>query len=246
MQGTSGSYEELRARIAALKSELALAEEALAVREAKRRPRRNSERTALVTRVRERRENEVRNKELGRFVAVGVAASLATAVLVVASVRALEPKVAAPAVTVTAPPVPTLTAPPQPVVVVTPTATAVPTATTVPTPPAPTATPVPTPPPVPTTPARPLAPNPYGDAMGALTIVCLPKCESIVDNGLALGPGHVFNRPSSVGRHSLVLRAGDVQKTVVVEVTEGQAREVRVAMDAPSPAATSGSTKWGF
>lgn len=71
-------------------------------------------------------------------------------------------------------------------------------------------------------------------ALGALTIVCLPKCDQIIDNGAALGPGHIFNRPVPSGHHVLVLSAPNgVRKTVQVEVVPEQTREVRLSMDKP-------------
>jgi hypothetical protein len=71
-------------------------------------------------------------------------------------------------------------------------------------------------------------------AMGALTVVCLPKCDQIIDNGTPLGPGHIFNRPVPAGRHVLVLSAPNgVKKTMAVEVPPDTTREVRLSMDRP-------------
>jgi hypothetical protein len=53
-----------------------------------------------------------------------------------------------------------------------------------------------------------------------------------VDNGSPLGPGHIFNRPVSSGRHVLSLSAPNgVKKTMQVEVAPGETREVRISMD---------------
>lgn len=69
-------------------------------------------------------------------------------------------------------------------------------------------------------------------ALGAITVVCMPKCDSIVDNGTPLGPGHIFNRPVPSGRHVLQLSAPNgVKKTLVIEVTPEQTKEVRISMD---------------
>jgi hypothetical protein len=71
-------------------------------------------------------------------------------------------------------------------------------------------------------------------ANGALTVVCTPKCDQIVDNGEPLGPGHIFNRPVSSGRHTLLLSAPNgVKKTVPVEVFAEVTREVRISMERP-------------
>ena len=69
-------------------------------------------------------------------------------------------------------------------------------------------------------------------ALGAITIVCIPKCDQISDNGANLGPGHIFNRPVPAGRHVLGLSAPNgVKKNLQVEVAGGQTREVRISMD---------------
>jgi hypothetical protein len=69
-------------------------------------------------------------------------------------------------------------------------------------------------------------------ALGAITVVCMPKCDQIIDNGTPLGPGHIFNRPVPSGRHTLALSAPNgVKKNLVVEVAPEQTREVRIPMD---------------
>ena len=69
-------------------------------------------------------------------------------------------------------------------------------------------------------------------ALGAITVVCMPKCDSIIDNGASLGPGHIFNRPVPAGRHVLQLSAPNgARKNLVVEVAPEQTKEVRMSMD---------------
>lgn len=87
------------------------------------------------------------------------------------------------------------------------------------------------------TPAPAPAPQPTAKksgpaALGAITVVCMPKCDQIIDNGTPLGPGHIFNRPVPAGRHVLVLSAPNgVKKNLQVEVSPEQTREVRISMD---------------
>jgi hypothetical protein len=69
-------------------------------------------------------------------------------------------------------------------------------------------------------------------ALGAITVVCMPKCDQIIDNGTSLGPGHIFNRPVPSGRHVLQLSAPNgAKKNLVVEVVPEQTKEVRMSMD---------------
>lgn len=78
-------------------------------------------------------------------------------------------------------------------------------------------------------------PAPLG-RLGGLTIICVPKCDRISDNGTDLGPGHIFNRAVATGTHSLALSAPNgVKKTLVVDVIADQTRELRVTMDANQP-----------
>ena len=68
-------------------------------------------------------------------------------------------------------------------------------------------------------------------ALGGLTIVCVPKCDQILDNGSPLGPGPVHALLVPAGRHDLRLSAPNgVKKSVEVEVVAGRQREVRVPM----------------
>jgi serine/threonine-protein kinase len=95
------------------------------------------------------------------------------------------------------------------------------------------ATPRPTPAPQPVAAAAPpptAAKKPA--ALGAITVVCMPKCDQIIDNGTSLGPGHIFNRPVPAGRHVLQLSAPNgARKNLVVEVAPEQTKEVRMSMD---------------
>ncbi|MDB4937034.1 MAG: serine/threonine protein kinase, partial [Labilithrix sp.] len=127
-----------------------------------------------------------------------------------------------PAVATVTPAVAAATPPPA-----APTPVAAPTQTT-PKPTTPTIAPVAAaapPPPATTTPKKPAA-------LGALTVVCMPKCDQIIDNGASLGPGHIFNRPVPAGRHVLQLSAPNgARKNLVVEVAPEQTKEVRMSMD---------------
>jgi serine/threonine-protein kinase len=70
--------------------------------------------------------------------------------------------------------------------------------------------------------------------MGALTVVCIPKCDQIIDNGASLGPGHLFKKPVPSGKHLLMLSAPNgVKKTMTVDVLPNETREVRLSMDKP-------------
>jgi serine/threonine-protein kinase len=127
---------------------------------------------------------------------------------------------------------------PPPMTIVPPVAAS--TAAAAPAPPPPTPEPTPTPTPTPTATARaatPPTPAPVprrSSAPGALTIVCLPKCDQIIDNGVSLGPGHIFNKPVPSGRHALVLSAPNgVKKSLQVDVLPDQTREVRISMERP-------------
>jgi hypothetical protein len=81
---------------------------------------------------------------------------------------------------------------------------------------------------------RPVASTPVVPASrtGALTVICMPKCDQIIDNNVPLGPGHIFNRPVTAGRHVLELSAPNgSKKRLVVDVDANQTKEVRMAMD---------------
>jgi hypothetical protein len=92
-------------------------------------------------------------------------------------------------------------------------------------------------------PSAPTAPNapsaPSAPSTGLLTIICLPKCDSINDNGVALSPSNLSNLTVSAGQHKLVLTtAAGIKRTIHTTVSPGQLREVRASMDAagaPTP-----------
>jgi hypothetical protein len=105
------SYEHLRQRVVALRNELAMAEQVLALREEEKRAERGAsesekavapvrrqgrrrlrraDATALVTRVALRRAALERRRDLARMLVVGIVVSMATAALVVLAVRALD------------------------------------------------------------------------------------------------------------------------------------------------------------
>lgn len=80
--------------------------------------------------------------------------------------------------------------------------------------------------------AKPTPSVPKKVGTGTLTVVCMPKCDQIVDNGTALGPGHIFNRPVAAGHHVLQLSAPNgVHKTVSVDIDAGGSKDVRTSMD---------------
>jgi eukaryotic-like serine/threonine-protein kinase len=131
-----------------------------------------------------------------------------------------EPVPATPAVAAPPPVTVAAAAPPPPVAV--PVAAPPPPAPVARPSPPPAAAPVPVPAPKPAKPA----------ALGAITVVCMPKCDQITDNGTPLGPGHIFNRPVPSGRHVLQLSAPNgARKNLVVEVAPEQTKEVRMSMD---------------
>ncbi len=79
------------------------------------------------------------------------------------------------------------------------------------------------------------APQPAGQPaktgeLGGITIVCLPACSQVLDNGAALGPSPIFARPVPSGPHTLTLVSGGNKKSVKVTVTPGKTSEVREAM----------------
>jgi hypothetical protein len=71
--------------------------------------------------------------------------------------------------------------------------------------------------------------------MGALTIVCTPRCDSIVDNGTPLSPGNLVAVPVPAGHHKVVLTSGGVKKTFSVSVAAGQTRELKADLEHAGP-----------
>jgi hypothetical protein len=217
---------ELRASLARAQNELNEANERLDALEAG-----EPSATALTPRAVERQRRNL--------IAVGLLSSLGTAVLLGLGVLVFSTK-PAPVTVAVAPPVVTDSAAPT-----------TPATPSLPPPPMMVATPEPPPPPVVTppepprppvrvartTPTEPARTRPEPDAartgeMGSLTIVCLPeKCDSITDNGVALGPGHIFARPVAAGAHHLKLHtASGSSKSLRVDVRADQNKEVRVQM----------------
>lgn len=161
------------------------------------------ERRAIVARLNEAAPRPARR---GLWIAA-VGGALATAILALPVVVAISRP---------APPSSVVVSPSTSVVVAPPVVTAVPP----PLPPAPVAVPAP----------EPVRATPPAAATGALTVVCMPKCESVVMDGTSLGAGHIFNRPTATGRHVLQLGMGAVRKTVVIDVRRNELKDVRVHM----------------
>ena len=95
--------------------------------------------------------------------------------------------------------------------------------------------PQPAPQPLAAQPAPQPVPQPAGQPvktgeLGGITIVCLPACSQVLDNGSALGPSPIFARPVASGPHNLTLVSGGNKKNVKVTVTPGKTSEVREAM----------------
>ena len=67
---------------------------------------------------------------------------------------------------------------------------------------------------------------------GKLTVVCLPRCDQILDNGEVLGNGYVFGEEVPAGHHTLVLSTpAGAKKTMSVEVLADATKELRVSME---------------
>jgi hypothetical protein len=85
---------------------------------------------------------------------------------------------------------------------------------------------------IPATRDNPASPPAPASKLGTLTILCTPRCDQIRVNGTSVGPGHIFNRPTSVGRKVLVLSAPNgARKVVTVEVEPETTTELRVSME---------------
>lgn len=69
--------------------------------------------------------------------------------------------------------------------------------------------------------------------MGAVTVVCVPKCTEIAIDGKSLGPGHIFHRPWPAGPVTVDLYSRDVHKQVQAVVPEGSTYDLRVPMNPP-------------
>jgi hypothetical protein len=51
-----------------------------------------------------------------------------------------------------------------------------------------------------------------------LSIICFPACDSVTDNGQALGPSPIFKRTVPVGEHRLRMTTSSPPATKVVSV----------------------------
>jgi serine/threonine-protein kinase len=65
---------------------------------------------------------------------------------------------------------------------------------------------------------------------GTLTVVCLPACDQVTDNGTPLGRSPIVGRVVPAGRHTIQLSSGSVKKSTVVNVQPDATSEVRMAM----------------
>ena len=87
-------------------------------------------------------------------------------------------------------------------------------------------------------PKRPPTPNvvppaPVSGGTGQLSIVCLPGCADISDNGSSLGGGPIFGRTVPAGRHSIKLvstSSPPVIKSMTITVKTDQKTEIRQSM----------------
>lgn len=225
-----GELRELRASLARAQRELESAHERLESLERSDDPN--------VTVLTPRAQDKQRRK----LIAVGVFSSLGTAALIALlfGVGSLtrEPSTPVAVVTAAKPEEPKREPPPP----TPPTIVAEPTPPPAPVPPPPVVERAPEPPRQPVRVARVSEPAPVRARepeamMGALSIICLPqKCDQITDNGVALGPGHIINRPVPVGPHALTLHnANGETKTMRVDIQAERLKELRVNMH-PDPA----------
>jgi serine/threonine-protein kinase len=61
-------------------------------------------------------------------------------------------------------------------------------------------------------------------------VVCFPACDQVLDNGRALGPSPIFQRPVSAGEHRLKLSAGNAVKVITIVVAENELKIVKQPM----------------
>ncbi len=71
-----------------------------------------------------------------------------------------------------------------------------------------------------------------GGSQGFLSVICLPACDQIFDNGKLLGPSPVFKRAAQVGSHKvkLVLNNPSATKTISAIVQADQVFMIRESM----------------
>ena len=211
--------EELRASLARAQRELDVASDRLEALEGRQSP------TATVLTPRGVDRHRRKLIVVGALSSLGTAALIGLGALLFSTKPPPTPVVAPPS-----PPAPTVT--PPTVTLAEPERLPPPVVVTPPEPPRPPPRVARVNPSEPLTPGRAREPSADPEGMGALTIVCLPvRCDAITDNGVPLGPGHIFSRPVPAGAHHLVLHSPNgVSKTIRVEVRADQLREIRVSM----------------
>ncbi len=67
-------------------------------------------------------------------------------------------------------------------------------------------------------------------AQGLISVICLPACEQVSDNGKSIGGSPIFKRPIGVGSHKLKLQSGGFVKVVSASVLVDQLTVVRESM----------------
>jgi len=101
--------------------------------------------------------------------------------------------------------------------------------------PTPTPVAIPTPAPVPPPPSASAAPSapaePVKPEMGALTILCTPRCDAITDNGIPLSPGNLVGVPVAAGPHRIEARGNGVKRAYNVNVAPNQTRELKILLE---------------
>jgi serine/threonine protein kinase len=67
---------------------------------------------------------------------------------------------------------------------------------------------------------------------GLISVICIPGCDQVYDNGKLLGPSPVFKRPASLGSHKikLVMNNPPATKTISTIVVADQVSMVRESM----------------
>lgn len=70
--------------------------------------------------------------------------------------------------------------------------------------------------------------------MGAITIVCTPRCDSITDNGTPLSPGNLVAVPVPVGPHKIVVAGNGKQRTFSITIAPGQTRDLHASFESQS------------
>jgi hypothetical protein len=67
---------------------------------------------------------------------------------------------------------------------------------------------------------------------GQLSVICIPGCDQVYDNGKLLGASPVFKRPTTLGSHKirLVTQNPHVEKTISTIVVADQVAVVRESM----------------